>query len=230
MQDVTTTMGRTVLFVSHNMGSVQRLCDRAVLLHDGELLLNGPTREVVSGYLGLGAERLGERVWNDVSSAPGDDTARIRAVRVLDDRGELSTDFDVRDPVYVQMEYSVAPGSRVSERHVRIPQRTRRVGVRVYGRLGRRDASSAARGGTVPLHLPDSPRPAEQWPDVRARQAVGRRPRPRRAAGRSGRSTCSTRWTRRAPAAATTPTGPRPPCGRAWSGSPNARAETHSKV
>ena len=107
MQDVTTTMGRTVLFVSHNMGSVQRLCDRAVLLHDGELLMNGPTREVVSGYLGLGAERLGERVWNDVASAPGDDTARIRAVRMLDDRGELSSDFDVRDPVYVQMEYSV---------------------------------------------------------------------------------------------------------------------------
>ena len=107
MQDVTTTMGRTVLFVSHNMGSVQRLCDRAILLHDGELLMNGPTREVVSGYLGLGAERLGERVWDDVSSAPGDDTARIRAVRMLDDRGDLSTDFDVRDPVYVQMDYSV---------------------------------------------------------------------------------------------------------------------------
>ena len=107
MQDVTTTMGRTVLFVSHNMGSVQRLCDRAILLHDGEMLLSGPTREVVSGYLGLGAERLGERVWNDVSSAPGDDTARIRAVRMLDDRGDLSTDFDVRDPVYVQMEYSL---------------------------------------------------------------------------------------------------------------------------
>ena len=107
MQDVTTTMGRTVLFVSHNMGSVQRLCDRAVLLHDGKLLMNGPTREVVSGYIGLGAERLGERVWDDVSSAPGDDTARIRAVRVLDDRGDLSTDFDVRDPVCVQMDYSV---------------------------------------------------------------------------------------------------------------------------
>ena len=56
---------------------------------------------------GLGAERLGERVWDDVSSAPGDDTARIRAVRMLDDRGDLSTDFDVRDPVYVQIDYSV---------------------------------------------------------------------------------------------------------------------------
>ena len=106
MQDVT-TLGRTVLFVSHNMGSVQRLCDRGILLHDGELLMNGPTREVVSGYLGLGAERLGERVWKEASSAPGDDTARVHAVRVVDDRGALSTEFDVRDPVYVQMEYWV---------------------------------------------------------------------------------------------------------------------------
>ena len=106
MQDVT-TLGRTVLFVSHNMGSVQRLCDRGILLHDGELLMNGPTREVVSGYLGLGAERLGERVWKEASSAPGDDTVRVHAVRVVDDRGDLSTEFDVRDAVYVQMEYWV---------------------------------------------------------------------------------------------------------------------------
>ncbi len=43
--------GRTVLFVSHNMGAVQTLCRRAVLLEKGQVKRIGPTREVVAEYL-----------------------------------------------------------------------------------------------------------------------------------------------------------------------------------
>jgi lipopolysaccharide transport system ATP-binding protein len=42
--------GRTVLFVSHGMKSVERLCSRAILLHDGRLVADGGTREVISRY------------------------------------------------------------------------------------------------------------------------------------------------------------------------------------
>jgi lipopolysaccharide transport system ATP-binding protein len=44
--------GRTVVFVSHNMSSVERVCDRAVLLDQGQMVANGPTQEVVKVYLG----------------------------------------------------------------------------------------------------------------------------------------------------------------------------------
>lgn len=106
MKDVTSG-GRTVLFVSHNMGSVQKLCHRALLVHEGRVLKDGPTSEVVSDYLSLGAERVGERVWADIDSAPGDDSARMHAVRVLDHNGAPSVSFDVRDSVLVRMEYWV---------------------------------------------------------------------------------------------------------------------------
>jgi len=43
--------GRTVLFVSHNMDAVQRLCGRAVWLKDGVITLVGKTRDIVSKYL-----------------------------------------------------------------------------------------------------------------------------------------------------------------------------------
>jgi lipopolysaccharide transport system ATP-binding protein len=43
--------GRTVLFVSHNMGAIQSLCGRAVILQQGRALLIGPTAEVVPQYL-----------------------------------------------------------------------------------------------------------------------------------------------------------------------------------
>ncbi len=43
--------GRTVLFVSHNMGLVQTLCERGILLENGSLVADGPISEVVDRYL-----------------------------------------------------------------------------------------------------------------------------------------------------------------------------------
>ncbi|MEX0777519.1 MAG: ABC transporter ATP-binding protein [Phycisphaeraceae bacterium] len=43
--------GRTVLFVSHNMGAVRALCRRAVWLHQGQARMDGPAAEVVDAYL-----------------------------------------------------------------------------------------------------------------------------------------------------------------------------------
>jgi len=42
--------GRTVLFVSHNMGAIRSLCDRAVWIHNGAVSASGETTEVVKAY------------------------------------------------------------------------------------------------------------------------------------------------------------------------------------
>jgi lipopolysaccharide transport system ATP-binding protein len=43
--------GRTVLFVSHNMASVQKLCRRGIMLSGGHLVLSGGMRDVISAYI-----------------------------------------------------------------------------------------------------------------------------------------------------------------------------------
>jgi len=45
------TGGRTVLFVSHNMGAITGLCSRAIWLAEGRVAMDGPAREVVKEYL-----------------------------------------------------------------------------------------------------------------------------------------------------------------------------------
>ena len=50
MQDLSTGEGRTVLFVSHNMGSVKNLCVNSILLQNGEISTIGPTSEVITFY------------------------------------------------------------------------------------------------------------------------------------------------------------------------------------
>lgn len=51
IQDVSSNEGRTVLFVSHNMNSVRRLCNKAIILDKGELIYNGNVDDAISKYI-----------------------------------------------------------------------------------------------------------------------------------------------------------------------------------
>jgi lipopolysaccharide transport system ATP-binding protein len=99
--------GRTVLFVSHNMPAVQRLCTRGILLGDGRIVRDGDVRPVVQEYLTLDLGQAGERSWPDLASAPGDNVARLRAVRSLNANGEVAAEFSVRDDWYLEIEFAV---------------------------------------------------------------------------------------------------------------------------
>ena len=58
MQDISHTQGRTVLFVSHNMGAVRNLCQKGILLDNGELVLQGAINDVVGEYISKNASDL----------------------------------------------------------------------------------------------------------------------------------------------------------------------------
>jgi lipopolysaccharide transport system ATP-binding protein len=99
--------GRTVLFVSHNMPAVARLCDRAVLLRGGRVELVGAAPDVVAHYLQTESGSASTRSWPDLAQAPGDDLVRLRAVRVVDERGEVVEAADVRRPVGIEITFEV---------------------------------------------------------------------------------------------------------------------------
>jgi lipopolysaccharide transport system ATP-binding protein len=106
MQDVG-QQGRTVVFVSHNMQSITRLCERVILLDAGHVMRDGPSHQVVSAYLSSGLGTTAAREWTDPVRAPGDGVARLRAVRVRDEHGRVSDAVDIRRPVSVEIEFDV---------------------------------------------------------------------------------------------------------------------------
>jgi lipopolysaccharide transport system ATP-binding protein len=106
MEDVASE-GRTVLFVSHNMAAVNRLCLQGMWLDEGRLQMMGSAERVVAAYLSKGAEEEGERSWENLDEAPGNDNIRLRAVRVLNSHAQVSSTFDVRLPIRVEIEYEV---------------------------------------------------------------------------------------------------------------------------
>jgi lipopolysaccharide transport system ATP-binding protein len=100
--------GRTVLFVSHNMQAVRRLCRRAILLEQGRVVEDGETEVVVRRYLtAVEAPELGRRRW-DAADQPGTDLCRVTEVRVTDEAGTPATTFLSSQPIVVTLEFELA--------------------------------------------------------------------------------------------------------------------------
>jgi homopolymeric O-antigen transport system ATP-binding protein len=105
MQDVSGE-GRTVLFVSHNMAAIHRLCSRTILLHQGQILEDGPTDQVIQAYVSAG---LVERPEYIQSAAPEKAiTLRRACLRTTD--GRLANEFRYDESITVQVEYEVNQG------------------------------------------------------------------------------------------------------------------------
>jgi lipopolysaccharide transport system ATP-binding protein len=113
MEDVTSE-GRTVVFVSHNLTAVRRLCSRAILLKAGQVEADGPTEAVLATYLAgeMGndtavaegealAEKTRENLWHP--------TRAFHATRfaVVDDQGIPRTKFGSDEPIDLVLDYQV---------------------------------------------------------------------------------------------------------------------------
>jgi lipopolysaccharide transport system ATP-binding protein len=98
--------GRTVLFVSHNMQAIARLCERTMLLDGGRIVRDGLSPEVVAHYLQTGHGTGSYREFPDLETSPGDDIARLRWVRVLQD-DETAETVDVRKPIGIEIAFRV---------------------------------------------------------------------------------------------------------------------------
>jgi len=111
MGEVATQQGRTVFFVSHNMGAVRALCEHAVLIEGGRLTRTGPPGEVISQYLAGSMSKVGEQdgaiAWEDLALAPQCPEVALRGLRLLDPTGRPSSTFEADKPVTIEITYEV---------------------------------------------------------------------------------------------------------------------------
>lgn len=106
MQDIGKT-GRTVLFVSHNLSAITSLCPRLLWLHQGKMIQDGPSRQVVSEYLSSGLLMTAEQEWVDPASAPGNDIVRARAMRLRTAGGRITDIVDIRESIALEIDFEV---------------------------------------------------------------------------------------------------------------------------
>jgi lipopolysaccharide transport system ATP-binding protein len=96
-------VGRTILFVSHNMEAIQRLCSRAILFEKGCISFDGNPREAVDRYLGDEDERLSVEFPENPSVA-----MKLRRLTLLDAEGKPAAgSLETSDGIRVRVEYDI---------------------------------------------------------------------------------------------------------------------------
>jgi len=103
--------GRTILFVSHNMGIISTLCERALLLRDGRIDFIGPAPKAVSAYLASFREAAGlTKEWR-FEEAPGGKRAKVKSVSIADAKDIQKPYFSTTEPLFVTVEYWILHGN-----------------------------------------------------------------------------------------------------------------------
>ncbi len=128
--------GRTVLFVSHNMGAIEHLCDRTMLLNEGLLIKDGDTKDTITSYMQLGRD-LGRLDLSNFSRRKGSGEVRIINISLRDSNNrpipvakcgeplkivlqfiKLRSDFNKR--IYVSISCKTMMGAPVFLQHNRM--------------------------------------------------------------------------------------------------------------
>ena len=104
--------GKTVVFVSHNLASLQSLCTKGILLESGKVSMEGTIRAVMHKYMDSGKEQNGEVSWASPDVAPGDERVRLKAVRIVSE-GVVTGEVDISKEFQITVDYwNLEPNSR----------------------------------------------------------------------------------------------------------------------
>lgn len=104
MQDVSKGEGRTVLFVSHNMTSIRRLCNNGVLMKDGTIIQAGDIEEVTEAYLNeFAGNRVRELSFENDEKLP----MAILGIEIYPKNKKRKSVLDITDTIGVKVKYRV---------------------------------------------------------------------------------------------------------------------------
>ena len=99
--------GKTIVLVSHDIGLIQRLCDRAIWLDQGRVAASGTVRDVATAYhLEVGERELRERALRgEVGGRTGSGEVEIVSAKVIDKAGASKTLLEIGDPASFEIRY-----------------------------------------------------------------------------------------------------------------------------
>lgn len=103
--------GRTVLFVSHNMGMVSELCSKCIRLSNGEIVASGETKEIVSEYVSGDSisGRIDLRDWS--KDRTGNGPMQILHLSTTDRTGQIKSQFTFGEPITFNIGISGRPNA-----------------------------------------------------------------------------------------------------------------------
>ena len=105
MQDISKGEGRTVLFVSHNMDSIMRLCSKSILMKNGRIIDYDVTSKVIDNYLKSEYGTTSVKSWKGQNA--GNNLVRINNVKAHNNQYEVKDNFKITEFVGITIRYEV---------------------------------------------------------------------------------------------------------------------------
>ncbi|ETR68601.1 MAG: lipopolysaccharide transport system ATP-binding protein [Candidatus Magnetoglobus multicellularis str. Araruama] len=97
--------GRTVLFVTHDLQAIRRLCNRGLLLDQGQLVHDGNMADVLKSYAQTWIDLPPERHW--LSQMPGDKYIKIESIRVCNADGKTTASINRYQNFCIEVVYHI---------------------------------------------------------------------------------------------------------------------------
>jgi len=106
MKDVSNDKGRTIIFVSHSMHSVNMLCNKALWLQKGTISAIGDTQTVIHKYLASAHNKVWKKQWNTMEESPGNEFVRIHSAELIPQQADLAKPIDIFTPLVLKFTWS----------------------------------------------------------------------------------------------------------------------------
>ena len=109
MDEVTKKAGRTIIFVSHNMEAIKRICNKCILLGNGEIKMIGETEKVINKYLDSFAniESASKYVHDNKNDSLKNDTVALISAELTNDKNKIKSEFEAEDDIIVTIKYNI---------------------------------------------------------------------------------------------------------------------------
>ncbi|WP_046246029.1 ABC transporter ATP-binding protein [Hymenobacter terrenus] len=113
MREVSQKEGRTILFVSHSMQAVAKLCQYGLWLQQGMVRESGRVTQVVNNYL-LGTQNNNiKQTWATPEEGPGNDQVRFKAVELVTHLAVPDAPLDIRASLTIKFQFWNLAGNAV---------------------------------------------------------------------------------------------------------------------
>ncbi len=98
--------GKTILFVSHNIQTIRNVCDRALVLDKGKLIVSGEPESVLAHYTKMAHEQILGTDFTEQGTLPGNNHIRIRRIELVPEYLNEFRIIDVRTALNIQFEFA----------------------------------------------------------------------------------------------------------------------------
>ena len=103
MDEITKKDGRTIFFVSHNMGAISQLCAKTIIMKKGRIAAIGQTDEVISAYI---SDQIRSTQALQFENDPHK-KVKIRKISILGADGLPASEVNLFEPFSIRLEYDV---------------------------------------------------------------------------------------------------------------------------